>query len=160
MFVAAARRGVSGVAGSRRPVLRLRGLEPHPRQEPPMTDKAISPLRRATDRRHDDPPAWPWDSAPLYPPRQKLCGFRRPLARQGHPGGCPSLSAAAGVDRNHGADPQRRCLCIALLLQGHAETPRSCRGGRVGPRAAAPPIVLSAEEVSRLLASTTNIKHK
>src|ERR1700730_13208845 len=24
-----------GVAGSRRPVLRLRGLEPHPRQEPP-----------------------------------------------------------------------------------------------------------------------------
>src|SRR3984893_9710209 len=35
-----------GVARSRRPVLRLRGLEPHPRQEPPMTDKAISPLRR------------------------------------------------------------------------------------------------------------------
>src|SRR4029077_11256343 len=34
------------VAGSRRPVLRLRGLEPHPRQEPPMTEKAISPLRR------------------------------------------------------------------------------------------------------------------
>src|SRR5206468_9598485 len=30
----------------RHPVLRLRGLEPHPRQEPPMTDKAISPLRR------------------------------------------------------------------------------------------------------------------
>src|SRR6516225_9136170 len=24
----------------------LRGLEPHPRQEPPMTEKAISPLRR------------------------------------------------------------------------------------------------------------------
>src|SRR6516164_4845983 len=46
MFVAAARRGVSGVAGSRRPVLRLRGQKPHPRQEPPMTNKAISPLRR------------------------------------------------------------------------------------------------------------------
>src|SRR5437773_7532467 len=33
-------------SGSGRPVLRLRGQEPHPRQEPPMTEKAISPLRR------------------------------------------------------------------------------------------------------------------
>src|SRR5260370_41398609 len=35
-----------GVVGGGRPVLRLRGLNPHPRQEPPMTGKAISPLRR------------------------------------------------------------------------------------------------------------------
>jgi site-specific recombinase XerD len=48
-------------------------------------------------------------------------------------------------------------------VQGHAEAPRSCRRGRVGPRAALPsrlPVVLSPEEVDRLLASTTNIKHK
>src|SRR6476469_4943955 len=37
---------VSESSRSKRPVLRSRGLEPHPRQEPPMTDKAISPLRR------------------------------------------------------------------------------------------------------------------
>src|SRR5262252_10469982 len=35
-----------GVAEGRRPVLRLRGLKPHARQEPPMTEKAISPLRQ------------------------------------------------------------------------------------------------------------------
>ena len=33
------------------------------------------PVTPATDRRHGDPPAWPQNSARLYPPRQKLCQF-------------------------------------------------------------------------------------
>src|SRR6516165_5779698 len=28
-----------------------------------------------TDRGHDDPPAQPQDSVPVYPPRQKVCDF-------------------------------------------------------------------------------------
>jgi hypothetical protein len=30
-------------------------------------------------------------------PRQKLCGFREPVSRQDHRGGCPSLPTAPGV---------------------------------------------------------------
>jgi hypothetical protein len=104
-----------------------------------MTDKAISPLRRRLIEGHGDPPARPQDSAPLYPPRQKVCRFPGPVCRQDHRRGCPSLSVVvAGVDRNDGADRQRQCHCPAVLLQGHAEARRSCRRGRVGARAAPP----------------------
>jgi hypothetical protein len=105
-----------------------------------MTDKAISPLRQ---RLIDDiairrlGPKTQHDY--LYPPRQKLCRFRWPLSRQGRRGGCPPVSAAAGVDRSDGTDRQRRRLCVAVLLRGHAEAPRSCRRGRVGARASPPP---------------------
>jgi hypothetical protein len=67
------------------------------------------------------------EPARLYPPRQKLCGFRWPVSRQGHRGGCPSVSAAAGVDRSDGIDRQRHCQCPAVLLQGHAQAQRSCQ---------------------------------
>jgi hypothetical protein len=83
-----------------------------------MTDKAISPLRRRLIEGHGDPPARPQDSAPLYPPRQKVCRFPGPVCRQDHRRGCPSLSVVAGVDRNDGADRQRQCHCPAVFLQG------------------------------------------
>ena len=68
-----------------------------------MTDKAISPLRR---RLIEDMAIrrLPQDSVPVYPPRQKVCRFPRPVCRQGHPRGCPSLSVVAGVDRDDGTD--------------------------------------------------------
>jgi len=66
-----------------------------------MTDKVISPLRQRlindmTIRRFGSQ-----DTAPLYPPRQKLCGFPWPVSRQGHRGGRPSVPAVAGVDRSN-----------------------------------------------------------
>ena len=98
-----------------------------------MTDKVISPLRQRliddmTIRRFG-----PQDTAPLYPPRQKLCGFPWPVSRQGHRGGRPSAPAVAGVDRSNGTDRQRRGQCPAVLLQGHAEAQRSCQRGLCRP---------------------------
>ena len=127
-----------GVAGSRRPVLRLRGLEPHPRQEPPMTDKAISPLRRRliedmTIRRLGPGTQHQYirqvksfaDFVGRSPDKATAEDVRRYQLRLASIGTTvPTLNAGASALR---------------FLQGHAETPRSCRGGRVGPRAAAPP---------------------
>src|SRR5215467_10398959 len=103
-----------------------------------MTDKAISPLRRRTDRGHDDPPAQPQDALPIYPPCQKVCRFSGPVCRQGHRRGCPSLSVMAGLERDVGRNRQRQRHCPAVLLQGHTETPRSCRGAHLDPRASPP----------------------
>jgi len=125
-----------------------------------MTDKAISPLRRRliedmTIRRLGR------KAQRDYIGYFKSCAdtsaglSTKPLRRTSVATSC------AGVDRNDCTDRQRQCHRPAVLLQGHAEAPRSCRRGRVGPRAALPsrlPVVLSPEEVDRLLASTT--KHQ
>jgi len=66
----------------------------------------------------------------------------------------------AGVDRNEGADRQRQCHCpafffkVTLKRRDFADAVVSVRETR------RPPVVLSPEEVGRLLASATNIKHK
>ncbi len=131
-------RRVSGVAGSRHPVLRLRGLEPHPRQEPPMTDKAISPLRRRliedmTIRR--------------LSPKTQLHYIRHVKRFADFLGRSADKATTEDVHRYQlwlasigttVADRQRQCHCPAVLLQGHAEAPRSCRGGRLDPRASPP----------------------
>src|SRR5271156_2307640 len=49
-----------------------------------------------------------------------------------------AISCGWRRDRDDGTDRQRQCHCPAVLLQGHAEASRSCRGARVGPRASAP----------------------
>jgi site-specific recombinase XerD len=66
----------------------------------------------------------------------------------------------AGVDWNDRRDRQRRCLRIAVLLQGHAEAPRSAEELVSTREPRRLPVVLSPLEVGRLLASTTNIKHR
>jgi len=69
-------------------------------------------------------------------------------------------SVVAGIDRNDGTDRQRRCHCPAVFRQGHTEANRSRPGGRLDPRPRRPPVILSPEEVGRLLASARTIKHK
>jgi hypothetical protein len=103
-----------------------------------MTEKGHQSVTPATDRGHDDPPARSQDSAAIYPLCQKVCRFRRPVCREGDPGRCPSLSGVAGLDWNDGRD--RHAGASALqFFQGHAEAPRSCRRGRLDPRASPPP---------------------
>src|SRR5204862_1050308 len=96
--------------------LEIEGPRTSPKTGAPNDREGHQSVTPATDRRHGDPPAWPQDSARLYPPRQKLRGFRWPLSRQGHRGGCPSVSAVAGLDRSDGIDRQRHCQCPAVLL--------------------------------------------
>jgi hypothetical protein len=100
--------------------LRLRGVEPHPGQEPTNRFAGLVPRLSTTISAY-------------------LWGFHWPFSGQGHRGGRPSVSAAVGVGRSDGVDRQRHCECPAVFLQAHAESPRSCRRGRVGPQAAPPP---------------------
>ncbi len=48
-----------------------------------MTDKAISPLRRRLIEDMTIRRLWPWDSAPIYPPRSRR-GLPRTSGRFGH----------------------------------------------------------------------------
>jgi hypothetical protein len=103
-----------------------------------MTDKAISPLRRLLIEDMAIRQLAPRLSTTISATSKGL-PLRRPVCRQGRHGGCPSVSAVVGVDRNDGTDRQRQCHCAPVLLQGHAKAPRSCRRRRVGPGAAPPP---------------------
>src|SRR5690349_22662505 len=65
----------------------------------------------------------------------------------------------AGLDRDIGGNRQRQRHCTAVLLQDHTETPRSCRGAHLDPRASSP-ARCSEPGGGRLLAAATNIKHR
>ena len=81
-----------------------------------------------------------------------------PVSRQGHCGGCPSLPAALiGTTIptvNAGADALRFFFKVTLKRRDLADAVVSVREPRRLP------VVLSPEEVARLFASTTNIKHR
>src|SRR6516165_3119228 len=124
-----------GSSGKQASCLEIEGPKTLPKTGAPNDQQGHQPVTPATDRGHDDPPAQPQDALPVYPPRQKVCRFPRPVCRQGHRRGCPSLSVMAGLDRDVGGNRQRQRHCTAVLLQDHTETPRSCRGAHLDPRA-------------------------
>src|SRR6516225_5979986 len=140
--------------------LEIEGPKTSPKTGAPNDRQGHQSVTPATDRGHDDPPAQPQDALPVYPPRQKVCRFPGPVCRQGHRRGCPSLSVMAGLDRDVGGNRQRQRHCPAVLLQGHPETPRSCRGAHLDPRASPPSRCSQSGRGARLLALTTNIKHR
>ena len=123
-----------------------------------MTEKAISPLRPATDRGHGGPSACPQDSAPLYPSRQKVCRFPGPVCRQAvaedvHRYQLRLASIGTTVPTvNVSATALRFFFKVTLKRRDLADAVVSVREPRRLP------VVLSPEEVSRLLASTT--KHQ
>jgi integrase/recombinase XerD len=65
-----------------------------------MTDKPISPLRRRLIEDMTIRRLGPGTQHEYICHVKSFSGFPRPLGRQGHPEGCPSLAAAVGVDRN------------------------------------------------------------
>src|SRR5947209_10401449 len=155
-----ARRGVSGVAGSTRPVLRLRASEPHPKTNPPMTEKAISPLRRRliedmTIRR--------------LSPKTQLHYIRHVKSFADFLGRSADKATTEDVHRyqlwlasigttvptvNVSATALRFFFKVTLKRHDLAEELVSTREPRRLP------VVLSPEEVGRPLASAINIKHK
>src|SRR5690242_14328940 len=149
-----------GSSGKQASCLEIEGLKTAPKTGAPNDRQGHQSVTPAIDRGHDDPPAQPQDSVPVYPPCQKVCRFPGPVCRQGHRRGCPSLSVMAGLERDVGGNRQRQRHCPAVLLQGHTATPRSCRGAHLEPRPRRLPVVLSPQEVGRLLAAATNIKHR
>ena len=103
-----------------------------------MTEKAISPLRRRLIEDMTIRRLSPKTQLHYIRHVKRFADFLGRVCRQGYHRGCPSLSVVAGVDRDDGTDRQRQCHCPAVLLQGHAEAPRSCRGARLDPRASPP----------------------
>src|SRR5213076_1242629 len=89
-----------GSSGKQASCLDIEGPRTSPKTGAPNDRQGHQSVTPATDRGHGDPPAQPQDSAPLYPPRQKVCRFPGPVCRQGHRRGCPSLSVVVGVNRN------------------------------------------------------------
>src|SRR6202008_2549629 len=153
-------RKVSESSRSRRPVLRLRDLDPHPRQEPPMTDKAISPLRR---RLIEDMEIRRLSPKTQYQYIRRVKKFADFLARS--PDKAPaddvhryqlslaSIGTSVGT-ANVSATALRFFFKVTLKRHDLAEELISTREPRRLP------VVLSPEEVGRLLAAAINIKHK
>src|SRR6266852_335693 len=92
------RRAYTGSAQGR-PVLKMRGYEPHSRQEHPHDRRGNEPVAPAHDRRHDDPKTIAEDPARLHPLDQELRCIPWPIARQGELRRCTALSAASGCER-------------------------------------------------------------
>ena len=98
-----------------------------------MTDKAISPLRRRLIEDMAIRRLSPKTHYQYIRHVKKFADFLGRSADKATYRGCPSLSVVAGVDRDDGTDCQCQCHGPAVLLQGHAEALRSCRGRRLDP---------------------------
>ena len=103
-----------------------------------MTDKAISPLRRRLIEDMTIRRLSPKTHYQYIRHVKKFADFLGRSADKATPRGCPSLSVMAGLDRDVGGNRQRQRHCTAVLLQDHTETPRSCRGAHLDPRASPP----------------------
>ena len=85
--------------------LEIEGPRTSPKTGAPNDRQGHQSVTPAADRGHGDPAAWPQDSAPLCPPRQKVCRFSGPVCRQGHRGGCPASNG--GFDGKDSAERRR-----------------------------------------------------
>jgi len=99
----------------------------------------------------------PQDSVSIYRHVKKFADFLGRSADKATTEDVIAISCA-GIDRHHGATANVAATACGSL-QGHAEAPRSCQEGRLDPRAWPLPL-FEPEEVGRLLASATNIKHR
>src|SRR3954469_9314664 len=117
------------------PVLRIEEFAtPSSRQEPPMTEMAISPLRRRmiedmtvrnfVEKTQND-----------YPPRQEPRRLPRPVARYSHGRGSAPLPAAPDRRRHPAAHHQRCGFGAAVLLLRHAGPARRDQTADVRRRA-------------------------
>ena len=137
-----------------------------PKTGAPNDREGHQSVTSATDRGHDDPPAWPQDSAPLYPPHHYIRHVKRFADFLGQ---SADTATAEDVHRyqlwlasigttvptvNARASALRFFFNVTLKRRDLAEEVVSAREPRRLP------VVLSPEEVGRLLASARNIKHK
>ena len=126
-----------------------------------MTDEAMSPLRRRMIEDMTIRKFAPKTQHDYMQQGQELRGVPRPLARHGELRGCAPLPAASDDERRRSADRQparsRRC--------GSSSGSRSSEHDIVEPRTFMHeprklPVVLSPEEVARLLDAAPGLKYK
>src|SRR5271166_21810 len=135
----------------------------------PMRDRSFRDVRQAHqpaasahDRRHDGAPVHRRHPERLCSEREDLRGLPRPVARYGVEGGPSPLSTAYGAAANQPRINQRRHRGVALLfqLQRDARTARPHSPSDDREQAAQSPVVLSQEEVARLLEAAPGLKYK
>src|SRR5262252_5108534 len=149
-----------GSSGKQASCLEIEGLKPHARQEPPMTEQAISPLRRrliedmAIRRLH------PKTQQQYIRYVKKFADFVGRSAEKATPEDVrryqvwlASIGTTVGTV-NAGASALRFFFRVTLKRPDLAEEVISTREPRRLP------VVLSPEEVGRLLAAAINIQYK
>ena len=124
-----------------------------------MSDKPISPLRQ---RLIDDMTARRWREGAegLRPARQDLHGLPRPVARYGDEGGPSPLSTAYGAAADQRRVDQRRHRRAAVLFTVTLERPDLVRHLMTVHKPRKAPVVLSQEEVARLLEAAPGPKYQ
>src|SRR3954471_12575784 len=137
------------------------------RQGHPDDRDGHQPAAPAHDRRHDGPQFRGEDAERLHPPRQELRCLPWPIARYGHGRRPAPFPAAHGRAGRLARQDERGGLRLAVLLQGHARPGRLRRPAPPPPLAPAPapsperlPVVLSPEEVARLLGCAPGLKYR
>src|SRR6202022_4496005 len=101
----------------------------------PMTDEAMSPLRRRMIEDMTIRKLAPKTQQGYIRAIKDFAAFLGPIARHGELRGRPTLSAASGGERRAHPDSQSRRGSVAVLLQGYAEALRHHRAHDVHPRA-------------------------
>src|SRR5262249_27862860 len=132
----------------------------HPRQEHPHDRRGHEPVAPAHDRRHDDPQVSAEDAGRLYPHDQALCCVSRPLTRHGEPGGGAALSAASCRERCASAYSQSHCVGASVLFRVTLRRPDIIEYTTFIRAPLKLPVVLSPEEVARLLNAAPGLKYK
>src|SRR6266404_5392734 len=118
------------------------------------------PTPPADDRRHDPPQARGADAGTLHPRRQGLQRFPRGLAGHGERRGSTPLPAASGRKRRRRANHQSHPDGVAVSLPGDAPQARHRARHAVVQEPRRLPVVLSPDEVARLLDAAPGLKYK
>ena len=126
-----------------------------------MPDKAHQPAASAHDRRHDGAPVQGEGAEGLRPARQDLRGLPRPVAGHGHERGPSPLSTAYGAAADQRSDSINAAIAaLRFFFTVTLERPDLVRPLRIVNEPRRAPVVLSQEEVARLLEAAPGLKYK
>ena len=125
-----------------------------------MTDECISPLRRRMIEEDMTVRNFVPKMQSDYIRRHRICRFSaaRPIARAGR---CPRLPAASGIKRRSAGNGEQHRIGAAVFLRRQKRRSRRYRQASAECRELCKaPIVLSPEEVARMLEAAPGLKYK
>ena len=124
-----------------------------------MTDSIRQPVAPAHDRRHDDPQIRREDTQELHPARQDVHRLLWPLTGQGDFRGSSALSGTSDIERRR--PPSINSSVAALrFFYGDARPASLARHLTFVHEPHKMPVILSPEEVVRLLEAAPGLKYK
>src|SRR5215470_7673326 len=126
----------------------------------PHDRHGYQPIAPAHDRRHDDPQAHAENPTYLRALRQGLLDLLWQVAGQGGVRGRPPLPASPDLSRRLAMQRQRRHDCATVLLQVTLRRLDISEHIPLVPQPSKVPVILSPEEVARLLEAARGAKYK